>query len=157
MQPGDSWGSAPVRWGEPPGTPQFIPPVPGHPAEAGRVPDGVTWLKIYCGLQVAFHILVIVFGVGMSLAMSVLPPGPASAGDPPPWFIGVVVTVIYLPATAAYVVGLVGPRKPWMYNYGIFLAVLGFLCGGCWFIGVPFLIFWTKPEAKHWYEHLPFE
>jgi len=143
-----------VRWGQGPVPPQFIPPVPGHPGHADRAPDGVTWLRIYCGLQVFFHAMLVLLGGVMSVALS-LDPSATTPGDPPPWFAGVFLGTVYLPAGIAYVVGLVGPRKPWMYGYGVFLAVLGFLCGGCWFIGIPFLIFWMKPETKHWYEHPP--
>ncbi|MFW5738753.1 MAG: hypothetical protein ACOC1F_00160 [Myxococcota bacterium] len=153
--PPGGWGTAPVQWGHPPShPPNFIPPYPGHPGMEGRAPDGVTWLRIFCGLQVAFHGLLVLVGVGMSLAMSISPP-PSSAGDPPPWIVGVFLTVVYLPIAVAYVVGLLGPRRPWMYSYGIFLAVLSFMCGGCWLIGIPFLIFWMKPETKHWYDTAP--
>ena len=153
--PPGGWGRPPLHWGQSPAPPQFIPPVPGHPGFDGRAPDGVMWLKVFCGLQVTFHVLLVLLGVGMSLAMSLSPSTTTSPGDPPPWVVGVFLVVVYLPIAVAYVVGLVGPRRPWMYGYGIFLAVLGFMCGGCWFMAIPFLIFWVKPETKYWYETAP--
>ena len=157
MQPGPpgGWGTPPaVHWGQEPAAPHFVPPVPGHPGVVDRPPDGVTWLRIFCGLQLTFFALLILLGVTMSVALTLSPP-PAHPGDPPPWTAGVFIVGLYLPLSIAYIVGLVGPRRPWMYTYGIILSVLGFMCGGCWFMAIPFLIFWVKPETKHWYDTSP--
>ena len=131
--------------------PLFIPPTPGGELPGNRAPDAVTWFRVFCGLQIFFFGLTTAVGLVMFIATLISPP-PPSPGDPPPWIIGLVITVLYGPALVAYVVGVIAPRKRWMQTYGLVLTVLSFVCGGCWPLGVVALVMWTKPETKSWFE-----
>ena len=48
----------------------------------------------------------------------------------------------------AFAVGLLMPRKPWAWIYGIVLIALGMTSACCIPATIPLLIFWIKPEAK---------
>lgn len=76
----------------------------------------------------------------------------AAPGEPPLWVIGVFLLVLGLPLSTFYVVGVVAPRRRWLFSYAFVTFGVAFLCGGCWFLAVPALIYWLKPETRAWLE-----
>jgi hypothetical protein len=129
----------------------YLAPVPGVESVRGAAPTGILLLRIYCALQVFLYLLLVGVGAFLIIASLADPASfPTSPGEPPPWIIGVVITVLYLPLLVVYAVGLAAPRRRWLYMYGIVVCALSMTCGGCWMFAIPTLIFWLKPETKAW-------
>jgi hypothetical protein len=129
----------------------YLAPVPGVESVRGAAPPGILWLRIYCGLQVLLYLFLVAIGAFMIIAPLADPSSfPTSPGEPPPWLLGLVLTVLYLPLLFVYAVGLAAPRRRWLYVYGIVVCVLSLTCGGCWMAAIPALIYWLKPETRAW-------
>lgn len=132
--------------------PAFIPPAPGQLPPGQGPPSAVAWFKAYCVIQALFMLMFVGFGAFMGLAPLIDPASfPTNPGDPPMWLIGGLISLAYTPALVAYVVGIFAGQKKWVYTFGLVMAALSFVCGGCWPLGIAVLIFWLKPEVKAWY------
>lgn len=116
-------------------------------------PPALLWLRLYCGFQLFFFLLMAGMGAVM-IALPLIDPitfAPAP-GEPPMWVFGGIIVVIYGPMLIVYAIGLAAPRRPWMYIYGIAICALSMVCGGCWPMAIPALVYWLKPELKAWLE-----
>lgn len=126
-------------------TPYNAPP----PTWSGSPPAVWTWFRVYAGAMTLMYVVLIGVGVFMLLA------GPAVAEtsrNPEDAFMLPVLGGVYaglgLVFGVAYAVGLLMPRKPWAWIYGIVLIALGMTSACCIPATIPLLIFWIKPEAK---------
>lgn len=129
----------------------YVAYAPGTEEPVGAAPSGILWLRIYCGFQLLFFLLL--SGVGVVLLIApLLDPGsfPTRSGEPPLWIFGLILTALYSPMLLLYAVGLAAPRRRWLYAYGFVLCALSMVCGGCWPFAIPALIYWLKPEVKAW-------
>ncbi|HMR05933.1 MAG TPA: hypothetical protein PKA88_09145 [Polyangiaceae bacterium] len=130
--------------------PQLPPPMYAAPVSDPK--HAVRWLQGFCAAQLLFYGGLSLMGFGLVATVAIDPGMRAAPGDPPLWVIGSFLLVYGLPLAVAHVVGVVAPRKPWAYTYGIVLCAAAFVCGGCWFLAIPVLIFWLKPETRAYHD-----
>jgi len=132
----------------------FIPPAPGASAAGGGAPVAVMWLRVFSAFQLLLAGVMLLGGVALVVFLSVSPP-PSTPGELPAWIVPLFLIVLSAPVAAIHLVGVVAPRRKWMFAYGLVLACLSFVCGGCWPLGVVALVFWFKPETKVWFDTGP--
>jgi hypothetical protein len=131
-----------------PGTP-YVAYAPGADQPAGAAPAAILWLRIYCGFQLLFFLCVSGVGIFLIVAPLVDPASfPTHSGEPPVSVLGIILTALYSPMLVLYAVGLAAPRRRWLYIYGFVVCALSMVCGGCWPLSIPTLIYWLKPELK---------
>jgi hypothetical protein len=130
-----SYGSAPYN----------APP----PAWSGSPPPVWTWFRVYAGAMTLMYVVLLGVGVFMLLAGSTVA---ESSRNPEDAFMIPILGGVYaglgLVFAVAYAVGLLMPRKPWAWIYGIVLIAIGMTSACCIPATIPLLIFWIKPEAK---------
>lgn len=134
--------------------PPYVPPAPGQLPPGGE-PAALPWLRGFCAAQLLMFGGLSLMGLGLVATAGFDPSLRASPGDPPLWVIGVFLLVLGLPLSTFYLVGVVAPRRPWLFTYGIVSFAVAFMCGGCWFLAIPVLIYWLKPETRAWLEQDP--
>ncbi len=93
--------------------------------------------------------------VGLVATAAIDPGYRVNPDEPPAWVIGLFLAVFSVPLAIVYLVGLIAPRRPWVYVYGYIACAGSFVCGGCWFLAIPVLVYWLKPETKAWYIDAP--
>ena len=109
------------------------------------------WYAIFCIAWAIFYALGIGFGIFL-LTISE-PPGFAALESDELLLVGLFFGLFALLALA-YAAAPLLPRRPWAWVYGIVLIAFSCL-GGCFFVGVPLLVFWVRPENREYFGHLP--
>jgi len=119
-------------------------------------PAVVTWFKVYAAFMVLLYVLVAVGGA-LILAMMDLILEEAGAGvDELELKVqGWLCLVMGIGLTAAFVVGLLTPRRPWAWVFSIVLIALGLTSCCTWPATIPLLIFFLKSETRQWYADQP--
>lgn len=123
---------------------------PGHDLDArGSGPPAIVlFFRLYMGL-ITLTSLGTTIGLGVVFYNERPTSKDDALGQALVWAIFGSITTIM---AALHAVGLVCPRRPWMYTFGA--VVLGFSTLSC--ASLPFavalLIFWLKPEVKRWLE-----
>jgi len=116
------------------------------PPTPPRQPGVVLWFKIYIGLNALMYIAI----AGLLAALAILAPE-SLAEELGPAFLLLGIAGFCIILAVLYLVALFFPRRPWAWVYDLVLICLGFT--GC--LTIPFsialLVFWIKPEAKHWF------
>ncbi len=129
----------------------FVPPAPGVGLPGSGPPAAVGWLKGYFAAQLLMFGGLSLIALGLVATAAIDPSFRVNPDDPPAWVIGILLAAYALPLAVAYLVGLVAPRKPWVYVYRLVACAGSFVCGGCWFLALPVLVYWMKSETKAWY------
>lgn len=132
--------------------PPYLPPAPGLELPGTGQPAALPWLRGFCAAQLLMFGGMTLVGLGLVATAAVDPSMRAAPHEPPFWVIGAFVLVLCAPLSVFYLVGVVAPRRPWLYVYGFVTFGVAFLCGGCWFLAIPVLIQWVKPETRAWLE-----
>ncbi len=114
--------------------------------------QAVLWLQGFCAAQLLFFGGLCLMGWGLVASAAIDPNLRAAPDDPPLWFIGALLLVYAVPFAAVHVIGVVAPRRPWGYVYGFVVCGMAFMCGGCWFLAIPLLLYWLTPETRAWHE-----
>lgn len=125
-------------------TPYGSPPRP-----PGGEPPVWKWFRVYVGLM---SVLYLAFA-GMGLFMIAFGPTIAESSRNPSDafvmpFLGGVYAVLGFVFMGVFVYGLMIPRKPWAWIYGLVLICFGMTSPCCMPASIPLLIFWIKPEMK---------
>jgi hypothetical protein len=129
----------------------YLPPGQDPFAVADRAPDVIAYVRGYCALA-SLSCGAGIVGLVVTAARGFGQPTP----DSDAW-VALTLCVIgalgLLAVGAAYVLGAVAPRRPWMYGFGIALLVGSMLFVSCCFpVSVVLLVQWTKPEVKAWFQ-----
>lgn len=67
------------------------------------------------------------------------------------WLQGMIMTGISIPLMFIFALGLLTPRRPWGWVYGFVPIAIGLTSPCCLPASIPLLLFWLKPEVKHWF------
>ena len=130
----------------PPGQPPFGPP----PSGPTGPPPVLTWFKVYTGLMAALYLLC--FGAGIALVIASTSTSAFSSNERTQFLImGVAYGVLGFIFLLLYAYGLMMPRKPWAWVYGVVLIGIGMTSICCLPATIPLLIHWLKPETKAFY------
>lgn len=122
-----------------------MPYSPGTALYYGNEPPSVlVWLRVMCGFNSLMGLAILAMGFIAPMVQPRVKGEDIAAG--------VVLVALGVILTGVNAVGLWAPRKPWMYGYGIFLAIFPMVCGGCWPLAILVLIGWFKPETKAWFQ-----
>ena len=105
----------------------------------------MTWFQVYCGFLTLLYLLVCALGLAFLLGSF----GGANGGEDK--FLGGIFLVLGIPLTMLFAGAFILPQQPWAWIYGIVLICIGFtsLCTLPFCIAL--LIYWLKPEAKHYF------
>jgi cell division protein FtsW (lipid II flippase) len=130
--------------------PDPLPPYGPTPYGGPLAPPPVwTWFRVYVGLMAllylglaAMGLFVIAFGSTIAEASR----NPSDAFAMP--ILGAVYAVLGFVFLGVFAYGLMMPRKPWAWIYGLVLICFGMTSLCCMPASIPLLIFWIKPEMK---------
>ncbi|MGN6544951.1 MAG: hypothetical protein ACTHK7_07865 [Aureliella sp.] len=67
------------------------------------------------------------------------------------WLQGMLMTGVSIPLMFIFALGLLAPRRRWGWGYGFVPIAIGLTSPCCMPASIPLLIFWLKPEVKHWF------
>lgn len=128
----------------------YLPPGQDPFAPGERAPDALAYFRAYCAIAA------LLCGAGAVLLVATAAKGFNPASPKPDDWVALVVCVVASIASlafgAAFVIGAVSPRRPWMHTYGLVLLIAGLLTQSCCFpLVVLLLVQWTKPEVKAWF------
>jgi hypothetical protein len=126
---------------KPYGSPHTLPP--------GAAPPVWTWYRVYAGAMAFVYLVVAGFGLfflafGSTIAESSRDPADAYVIP----IMGVTYAVLGFVFMGLFGYGLMMPRRPWAWIYGLVLICIGMTSLCCLPATIPLLIFWIKPEMK---------
>ena len=118
------------------------------PLPPGVAPPVLLWFRIYAGLLAALYGFLFLMGMFIVVAGA---SGEMGMNEGEALIIGAVYTVMGAVLGGAYVVGAVCPRRGWTWIFVIVLLALSMTSLCCLPAAIPILIYWIKPETKHWF------
>jgi hypothetical protein len=132
-------------YGYPP--PPFAYAIPAYAQRPGVWP----WFVAY---TIAMALMYFGFAA-MGLMMLIGEPKQFTSGNDDPietMVLGTGFTVVGVVLGVVFAIAPFLPRKPWVWVYDIVLICISFLMSLCLLPAtIPLLIFWLKPETKHWF------
>jgi len=134
---------------QPPPGPRLISAAmpPGYAPQEEGEPQAVAYFRIYCGLASLSGVATALFSTYQLVQHR------ARGGEMTLWMIALVMGSV---GFFAHLLGVLTPRRPWMHVAGIVVLGIGLLSScSCWVVNIPLLIFWLKPEVKHWFDSAP--
>ena len=109
-------------------------------------PSVYKWFVAYCIFMALLYLVAAVMG----MVFLVVEPDPEmSAAEAT--IMGSLFLILGVVFFAAYAVAPFLPRKSWVWVYGLVLIAIGLTSLCCLPACIPMLIFWVKPEMKHFY------
>ncbi len=123
-----------------------------------RRPAVVGWFQVYCGAMVLLYL--VIAGLGL---WALLDPDWALKVEnftaehevTEPSAMGRIFAAVYFGigfvCAAAFVVGLLAPRKGWAWVFHLVLICFGLTSCCLWPATIPLLVHWIKPATKAWY------
>ena len=123
------------------------PPSSPQPAACPKV---VFWFRIYAGCMTG------VYGLCMAAAPFIFYAGIRTGGEQGVVFRiqSVLLLLVGLVLAVAFALPFLLPRKPWVWIYDLVLICIGMTSCCILPAAVPLLIYWLKPEAKHWFNRV---
>ena len=103
------------------------------------------WYRIYCGFMSALYLLV--SGLGAFLVIFALM-NPENVESTEQLITGAIYLAVGVVLLIVFALGLLLPRKPYHWIYGIVLIALGLTSCCLWPATIPLLIFWIKSETQ---------
>jgi ABC-type Fe3+-siderophore transport system permease subunit len=116
-------------------------------AVAATPPKVVFWFRVYAGIMAAIYGLLLVVGVCMMVAALAF-----DVKDPTLLLImGGLYCALGLVFAVGFALAFLFKPSPFSWVYGFVLICIGF--GGCPTIAtsIPLLLFWIKPETRHYF------
>ncbi|MFO1008870.1 MAG: hypothetical protein U1F29_02270 [Planctomycetota bacterium] len=114
-----------------------------HPLSE-RARSVLSWYRIYCAAMAVMYLLCI----GAGIALLVLDEETLGKDALQSRITGIALAAFSAPAFAAYALGIVLPRKPWTWTYGLVLICIGMTSVCCLPACIPLLITWIKNDVK---------
>jgi hypothetical protein len=114
-----------------------------------RVPEGVTYFRIYAVIMVVLNAFVALAGLVL-MFMPLFAPK-ASPGDTEAWIMGLLYGGLGTVFAVPFMIALFGGRKPWVHTLGTVMIALAMTQICCLPVLIPLLITWLKPETRRWY------
>jgi len=122
------------------------------PLARAETPSGVIALRV----TAALNCFVALCALGGAITGAFLLPDHLSEDDFVFVVIGIAIVGTWsLVLLGLNVVGVICPRKPWMYVVGFVLLGFTVACGGCWVAALVGLIFWVRPDTRQWLQGDP--
>jgi hypothetical protein len=107
-------------------------------------------------LTAALNCCVALCGLGLAITGALLVHDHVSEDDFVFGVVGIAIVGTWsIVVLALNVLGVVCPRKPWMYVVGFVLLGCTVVCGGCWVAAVVGIIFWARAETRQWFQGGP--
>ena len=103
-------------------------------------PGVVLWAKLYLGALSALYLLLLL-----------LSPFMFASGDEESLIYGLVFVVIGIPCALLSAIPIFLPPRPWVWVWILVVIGFGMTSVCCLPVAVPLLVFWIKPETKHYY------
>jgi hypothetical protein len=130
--------------------PPFGPTSYGAPTlPRGAVPSAWTWFRVYVGVMAFIYLAFAGLGLGLLAFGSSIA---QASRDPSAAFVmplmGTLYAVLGFVFLGVFAYGLMMPRKPWTWIYGLVLICFGLTSPCTMPAAIPLLIFWIKPEMK---------
>ena len=113
----------------------------------GGPPKVVTWFKVYAGALCVTYVAVAAF----SIVFFAVSPHELEMPAVQAHVTGALLLAMGVVLSAACLVPLVAPRRPWLWTYDLVVICLGLTSVCCMLASIPLLIFWLKPETKAWF------
>ena len=110
-------------------------------------PKIMVWFKVYAALFAALYLGLSAF----SLVFFVVDPSSLDMAREEALITGVLMLIIPLPLSAAFVLPFFLPPRPWVWVYDLVLICIGLTSPCCMPASIPLLIYWLKPEAKAYF------
>ncbi len=110
-------------------------------------PKCIKWFKVYCAILALCYI----FAIGLSFYLFD-PDSPDFEVDP--FFnmiFGVMLTLLSITLFLACILPFFLKPEPWVWVYDLVIICIGLTSMCFWPFTIPLLIFWLKPETKHYF------
>jgi hypothetical protein len=109
-------------------------------------PRVVTWYAVYCILMALLYVAVAIAGVAFLAFGSFMEEEKVTVV-----IVGVVYILIGLILVVPFALAPFFPPKPWNWIYGLVMIALGMTSCCCLPASIPLLIYWIKPDVKHYF------
>jgi hypothetical protein len=134
--------------------PQPITP-PNLPLEPQPKPQVCIWYNIYCSCFALLYILTAIGGLAVAIFATQIA---EASGEPDKqaaasgnFAAGIVMSVISIPLTILFIVGLMIPRKTWGWGYGFIPIAIGLTSPCCLPASLPLMLYWLRADNKRWF------
>ena len=111
-----------------------------------KTPSVYNWFVVYCIFMALLYLALAAMGVVFLVAE----PDPEMS-DVEAKIMGSVFIVLGLVFFVPYAIAPLLPRQSWVWVFGLVLICIGLTSACCLPACLPLLIFWLKPEMKHFY------
>ena len=135
--------------------PTYNDSLPGSEPHADAVaPPVVKWYRIYCFFMVLLYAAAMAGGASIVLFHSQLAAqitkGGTELNDVDLTARGIILMMMSILMFSVNLAAMFLPRRPWAWVYHLVNIALG-LTGCCFFVTIPLLIFWLKPETQQYF------